>query len=193
VVLNAGKNLGPATIAGYDAQGGVLFEKPLNNGEKRVQLDRIQPTPGLGGHWPKEVFPTVEGFHVETGIELKLEPGPQTPDQQAAATFAETLGLKALFTRYPPGTAFNGLGAPGAIILDANQTLTENVWSPAGHEIAHSSGLDSSLDIDDARAADLFELYKSTRRVDSDYFTYLENHPENHRREGLAFLVGEYL
>jgi hypothetical protein len=130
---------------------------------------------------------------VETGIELKRETGPHTPDQQAAADFAKSLGLKALFARFPADGGFRGLSAPKTVILDANQTLTEKIWYIAGHEIAHSAGFDTSLKVDDATAEYWLAKYKSTLDPASNYFTYLANHPENRRREGVAHLVGHFL
>jgi hypothetical protein len=191
----SGTNAGGIRVAGYDAQGRMVFDNPLPDGRTKLPVRASHPTPGPGGAWPDNVLPSIEAMELSTGVELKMLAGPQTPAQQDASKFADSLGVRVLFARFPRNMGFNGFAVDGRIVvLDANQSGIDLTWYLAGHEIAHGTGFDTSIQIDDATAekwkSDYFDNHLAPN---SDYWTYLDDNPQYHRREAVAHMVGWFM
>lgn len=126
-----------------------------------------------------------EGFDVKA-VE------PKSQDQADAADFVRARGYTPVFLEGANGErlSFRGMHSQGHVFL--NGTFDGNaLWDTVGHEVAHATGFDKTTKIEESLINETVKRHEEF--MAPKYRELLKSDPPRRRREGIAYMVGEFM
>lgn len=171
--------------------------------------DRLSESPPpLSPRQPKRRPPALQALIDKTfdrilsrnNVALVEAPPPNTPWSRLATSFAEAVADKygrdkPTIVWYKPkapttstyGTAPHGLHTEGVIFISTTIQGEDMFWDTVAHEIAHAMQLDR-IPLSQSTMDQMQEEY--LQATGEGYREYLEQHPDDLRRESVAMFIG---